>query len=153
MKSIHRLCLAIILCLAFAVPGFAAESTTPTYYNPGRQAFVVKIAWVAAAGATHADYAIPSAAMDVILAGGYYLFKARTVPSGVAVPAANYDLTLDTANGFDVLDGNLANRSDTATEIAVPSVYAEPIVDQLTVTFANLGANGAGDLYLYFARY
>lgn len=52
---------------------------------------------------------------------GYYLIEARTNPGAVA-PQALYDIVLNDSDGIDLMGGQLANRSATVSERAIPAL-------------------------------
>jgi len=79
-----------------------------------------------------------------------------TVPSVARPPTANYDITLTTPHGTDLLDGDGANRSDTVVEVAwiedavgATGQAEVPGNDELHFEVANAGAGGAGVAVLY----
>lgn len=78
-----------------------------------------------------ADVTIP--ASDLKNYQGAYLYRVITDP-GATAPDADYDIVLNDAYGFDVMEGTLANRSATATETIEVTI---PIYGQLTAVFTN----------------
>lgn len=79
-----------------------------------------------------------------------------TVPSVANPPTANYDVTLTTPHGTDLLDGDGENRSDTVVEIAwieeaegTTGQAETPGNDELHFEVNNAGAGGAGLAVLY----
>lgn len=84
--------------------------------------------------------AITSKASDDIISGE--IMHAETNP-GATAPTANYDITVSNANAVDVMGGELADRSASASEQAFPKAgngYG-PIVVNSVLTFA--GANNS----------
>ena len=61
---------------------------------------------------------------DSIQAIDGYVFMVVTDPDDDTAPTDAYDITLKDDNGVDVMGGELANRSDTASEQAVPKIDA-----------------------------
>lgn len=103
----------LVIALALTIPAFAAGSVTPSYGGRGDWKWV-KLECTAGAGGAFSDYTIPVEINGAVL-------QVITDPGGTA-PTANYDITLLDANGVDLMGGSLANRSETATEIAQPLV-------------------------------
>lgn len=50
-----------------------------------------------------------------------YIYQAVTDP-GTTAPTASYDITITDANGVDIMGGELADRSATATQQVVPKI-------------------------------
>lgn len=75
-----------------------------------------------------------------------YIFLVVTNPGGVA-PTTLYDITLTDSDGVDIMGGELANRSATLSEQAVPlmgNVYGSRFVNgTLTITITNNSVNSA----------
>jgi len=71
---------------------------------------------------------------------GWWITKAQTNP-GSTPPTAAYDITLVDADGSDILDGELLDRSASLTEIAVVAVQIPS--GGLTFTIANQSAASA----------
>lgn len=76
------------------------------------------------------------------------LIGAITVPSGSAVPSANYDIAVNDADSVDVALGALANRSDTNTEFVAEASMAGVAHSKLTIAITNAGNSKQGILYL-----
>jgi len=118
---------------------------------------IVQVDWV-----DTPDLALNTAydGIDQLLAG-WYCFMAETIPgAGGAAPDDQYDIVLTNSVGTDIFGGELANRSNTSNEVAVPKIDAAygpfPIKhnDSLTFTLTNnTNASGTGTIYFYFARY
>ena len=81
------------------------------------------------------------------------VIKAVIVPDGGGTaPTTLYDLTILDENGVDVLDGNGADCSATATEYLEYGDGLGGVVDStLTLTIANAGDAKGGLVYLYYA--
>jgi hypothetical protein len=139
---------------------FAADTVTVTTHKKQDGAFVVTIAWQAAAAGTKADYVFRTSnsgaeapIMDALINNGYYLYAVRTIP-GTTAPAANYDIDIDDSNSVDIMFSALDDRSATAAEeINAPNV-PKIIDDDLTIQWANVtNANCTGTIKLFFALY
>ena len=99
-----------------------------------------KLEWTSTAG---------GAASDVTTVPVYGRVVALvTIPDAVAVPTVSYDVTVTDAEGYDVMQGAGANRSDTATETAVPTAYSVAF-GMLTIAVANAGDAKSGTVVLY----
>jgi len=144
----------VLLIVLFAASAYAADGEAYTFEcQDGNGTCLYTITWTAAADGSKADYTLVTAETDRLYKG-YYLYSARTIPGSTA-PAADYDITVnDTDERMDLMSGNLADRSATATEKASASTTAEPIMSGIYVTWSNVtNANATGTLLLYFARY
>ena len=83
--------------------------------------------------------------------------RLETVPSVGNPPTANYDITLTTPHGTDLLDGAGENRSATASQapagikdaVGATGQAEVPANDELHFEVANAGAGGAGVAVLY----
>jgi hypothetical protein len=71
-----------------------------------------------------------------------------TVPSGVAAPTDNYDITITDDDGDDVLLGTGQNRSATLTQF-VSTGLAVAANKKLTLNVSNAGNAKAGTTILY----
>lgn len=104
----------------------------------------VVISWVADA----ADGSIPT--LTTTDFSGWWLTKAVTNP-GATAPTALYDITLVDADGLDLADGSLENRSATASE--VETMAAQIGGGGFVVTLANnLVHSAVGILRLFMNR-
>ena len=116
----------------------------------------MKIEWVAdAAAATVPNTALVSAGDYSAYLAGRSCGLAVTIPDGTTAPTANYDITIEDANGIDMMGGQLTNRSATAKEQVVPKigdVYGARLCSGIwTFKLANNAVNSAaGTCYLYF---
>jgi hypothetical protein len=85
-----------------------------------------------------------------------YVLMVETDPDGTAVPSADYDITLKTANGADVMGGALADRSATDAELALPIVSTTktsvPVVGKLTFDVTGAGNDKKGVLNIYYSK-
>jgi hypothetical protein len=145
----------LVVFFLLCTSAWAAEATSETVVRFGQDGTVlVVIDWTASASGTHADYAIDADTVSELWTGGYYIYAVVTIPGTGTAPAANYDLTIDDDTyGYDLLGGNLANRSDTDTEKVTPDSVAEPCTKGMTVTFDNLGNDGEGQILIFCAKY
>ena len=87
-----------------------------------------------------ADGSVPNTALSVKLSG---LLLALETNPGATAPTLNYDITLEDAEGHDVLQGVGANRHNTNTE-KVAAVYSgttihPPVAMSDTLTFKLAG--------------
>jgi len=82
---------------------------------------------------------------------GHAVWMCQTVPG--TTPTASYDIVINDANSEDIFGGNLANRSNSASETIFPgngSVYGTiPIVGALTFVVSNAGASKTGSIILH----
>ncbi len=88
---------------------------------------------------------------------GYWLRAIDTIPDGESAPSADYDITLEDEDGFDILSGAGADHSDSVQERAIPLVGTTPITvpvgGGLTLKIASNEVNGAkGAIRLYFSK-
>jgi hypothetical protein len=77
---------------------------------------------------------------------GYWLFYVETDP-GSTGPTADYDIVINSASGYDIMGGALADRSATVTQRAFADLsnikHSPPIDGALTVAVSNTTANSA----------
>lgn len=140
-----RLRLAFVVALvvvALVAPADAVGTVTQTHSRTGN---IRKVVFTCTGDA--ADGSFPATALSVPIEGR--LIQIVTDPGSTA-PTDNYDITLVTAAGLDVLQGVGANR-DTANTEAAAIVFSgtaiNPVVDEtdtLTLTIANSSVNSAG---------
>lgn len=77
------------------------------------------------------------------------LLRAVFVPdSGGTQPSDNYDVVINDADGYDVLAGQGANKSNAAAVTVVASMGAVAN-DKLTLGVTNAGGSKGGVVYLY----
>jgi hypothetical protein len=111
--------LAILLVLL--IPAMALSVGTGTYttsYNPDQATnYKTKILTVSITDDT-AGTTVALAETDVL---GYFLCSMETNPGSTA-PTDDYDIVVNTAGGADLLGGAGANRDQTNTEIAYPTI-------------------------------
>lgn len=101
----------------------------------------IKFAWTSSAGGA-AD-STTTAVFDG------KLICVTTVPSGVTAPTLNYDVQVQDTDGVDLLAGNGANRSDTATEHITFTSLGAVCKSTLTLAVTNAGNAKLGDVYIY----
>jgi hypothetical protein len=72
-----------------------------------------------------------------------------TVPDGGATqPTDNFDIVLNDADGYDILAGQGANRSNAAASTVVASMGAVA-TDKISLAASNMGDSKGATLYLY----
>jgi hypothetical protein len=107
---------------------------------PGGRKYV--LAWTADANGD-----VSGAPAQFALGAGV-LRQYRFIPgTGGNQPTNLYDVTLTDPDGFDVLEGNGANRSNVAIEVlANKQIYAEPRTHELVVAAAGNAKRGTVEL-------
>lgn len=118
-----------------------AGTVTLTETNRVSRVKKIKWAWTSTAGG----------AADKVTSGKYYgrVVALVTIPAGGgSAPSLNYDITVTDAETYDVMQGAGANRSDTATETAVPTAYSVAF-GALTINVTNAGNAKSGTAILY----
>jgi hypothetical protein len=104
-----------------------ASSYTQEEFMPGTGIVVFKLDITADADdASIDDITFNTSLIDYLVKNGYYFARMVTIPSGVTAPTDNYDVTLEDANGRDLLAGTGLNRDEANTEEASPPSF-EPI--------------------------
>lgn len=148
--------LAVIITMVFVSTSFAASSVVVTkgQYLDGENKTLL-FTWIA-----HTDGSVTAQTTtteETNFIKGYYLCAAVTNPGGTA-PADNYDLTVTNADSIDLFGGALANRDESNSEYAVPTIATGvkgcAFVDgALTVNWSAVTTNsGNGTLKLFFAK-
>lgn len=118
---------------------------TVTQENSLTGAGGIKLATLTVVGDA-SDGSVPDTVLDHKFSGR--IVALETDPGSTA-PTANYDITLEDANGHDVLEGVGANRSASATEkvsVVFSGTSVHPpvdISDVLTLKIANQSVNSA----------
>jgi len=129
----------------------AGSWTTPVYnlVSSGSAFKTITLEFTAdSADHTIPNYAFPAAML--VFAKGLYIYSVKTIPGNTA-PTDQYDVVFNDADGFDVLQGGLANRSATNVEQIFPS--AVPVDETLTVVVTNnLVNSGSATIKIYLAR-
>lgn len=100
----------------------------------------VKWSWTSTAGGV-ADLATNKSYYGEVVA-------VVTDPDGTAAPSADYDITITDVEGYDVLQGAGADRSDTTTETEVPAAKSVAF-GKLTLNVTNAGNAKSGVVVLY----
>jgi len=100
-----------------------------------------------------------SGAVDVTTSYISGILRRVSFAPGDPAPDADYDVTLLDSAGYDVLNGQGADRSATEAETIAPGVEtivdavssAAPVAlaDELNLVIAGAGAEKEGDIYLY----
>jgi len=118
---------------------------------------VITIEWTSATGgavscniaSTYAGALPDYAAKPTKITG--FLRAVETDPDGTTAPSADYDIELNDPNGYDIVDGNLADRSDTDTEVVVPTspIYCD---FEIALAITNAGDEKKGVVKLFLAN-
>lgn len=142
----------ILAAILFFIP-VAAFCTAPDHVHStdqfilgGRRMYLHEVTWEAddATGAI-ANITIP--ASDLKKYKGAYLYRVITDP-GATSPTDDYDIVINDAYGYDIMEGALANRDEANTETVEVTI---PVYGQLTAVFTNNSVNSAtGKLILLF---
>jgi len=114
MKRIF-LFIVILIFLFIPISGMTAGTVTQTYTKVTDDVRCLTYSWTGDA----ADGSVPATASTISVDG--YIILVITNPGSTA-PTALYDITLTDGDSVDVMGGQLANRSATATEQAVPKI-------------------------------
>lgn len=152
MNKLFRYVIIGILGLSLFLPitSFAVGTVTQAKANLSYYVSKITLTWVGSTVTTVGS--VPSTETTWPIDG--YVFLVITNPGGTA-PTALYDIVLNDTSGFDIMGGELANRSDTVTEQAVPkisSVYGSRFVSgKLTfVLTGNSVSAGTGTVEIYY---
>lgn len=105
------------------------------------------------------DASFPATALNAEIQGkifGHFLYAMETNP-GTTSPTDNYDITLEDADGLDILGGAGADRDASATEKVMPKINGieapVPIDGPLTLKITNNSVNSAViSIKFYFVR-
>ena len=147
----------ILLSLLFPALCLAAGSVSQDiqWSSDGNKAFIT-ITWTG----DSSDGTVPETDIkDVALSGtkGFFLYMAETVP-GTTAPTADYDITLNTPDDFDIMGGALGDRSANTVERVKPLSGTDvfyPLLDGRTLTLAitnNSVHSATGTIRLYLAK-
>jgi len=143
----------LAIALLFLLPpwAMAAGTVTQTYVQKTNNVFCLTYSWIADATL----HTVPATDSTVAVDG--YVILVVTNPDDDTAPTNAYDITLTDENNCDVMGGNLADRSDTNSEHAVPkigSVYGGRWVSGiLTLNISNNSVNSAaGTVAVYIQR-
>ena len=152
LTAFLAVCIMLLPLLAWG----AGSVTVTTENILGQEIRLIKFAWTAdVAAATVPATTLTTAQSEFVQ--GYYLCGAETDP-GTTGPTALYDITITDSGGNDLMGGELANRSATETEYAIPklnsSVYGcRFVVTPLIFTLTGNSVNSAtGTCTLFFAK-
>lgn len=152
LTAFLAVCLMLLPLLAWG----AGSVTVTTENILGQEIRLIKFAWTG----DSSDGSVPATTLTTTQAQfvqGYYLCGAQTDPGGTS-PTSNYDITITDSGSNDLMGGELANRSATATEYVIPklntSVYGcRFVVTPLTMTLTGNSVNSAtGTITLFFAK-
>ena len=147
-----RICLFIVILAFLFIPisGMAAGTVTQTYTKLTDDVRCLSYSWTGDAS----DGSVPATASTVAIEG--YVVLVVTNPGDTA-PTTLYDITLTDADSIDIMGGELADRSATLTEQAVPkidAVYGSRWVSGiLTLNITNQDVHSAtGTVVVYIQR-
>ncbi len=110
----------LFACLLIAPSGAWAAGTCTETPLKILSANVYQVTWTCTADS--GDNSFPATDSKQAING--YVFYVKTIPSGATAPTDQYDIVLNDSDGIDIMGGELANRSDTAGEEAVPKIDA-----------------------------
>jgi len=132
------------------------ELKTLTPFGTSKEVLELTVDWTSATGGASttstADINFLTQTVSEIIKGRY-LQSVQTVPSATAAPTADYDVAINDANGEDLMDGGLADRSATAAETVFPAAdgvnAVVPIVSDLSIAITNAGDAKKGKAILF----
>lgn len=90
------------------------------------------------------------AIMDII--EGSWLYLMEVVPTSGNEPAAAFDVDIENKRNSHILDTTPIHTATSFVSGAETLGVFPPIMDQLTVNIAALGAGNQCDIYLYFSK-
>jgi len=134
----------------------ASELKPITPFGTDKEVLELTVEWTSSTGGASTTSTadinyMTQTVSDVIK--GRYLMQAQTVPDGTDAPTAAYDVAVNDANGEDLFDDGLANRSATAAESVFPASdgvnAVVPIVSDLSIAVTNAGDTKAGKVILF----
>lgn len=159
MKKIVSILVIVLFVMVHVTAMAGSTVTAATSYNPDQYTNyknkVIKI--------TIADEASPVAAVTTTLSEtdvlGYFLCSMETVPGSTA-PTNDFDITLSTAGGFDILNGAGANLDSPTPNVVYPTIDSTtgqkgcvPVNSALTLSFSgNSVANATATINFFFTR-
>lgn len=114
MKRILILLMILATFVLFPVLGHTAGTCDAVIVNLTREFAYIQYSWVGDSG----DGSVPATDSPRIEAA--YIVLVITNPG--TTPTASYDITLTDADSVDVMGGELADRSNSATEQVVPKI-------------------------------
>jgi len=126
-----------------------------TPFGGGDEVLELTIDWTATTGGASttstADIDFMTQTVSEVIKGRY-LVEVQTVPDGTTAPTASYDVAINDANGEDIMDGGLADRSATAAESVFPASdgvnAVVPIMGDLSIAVTNAGDTKKGKTIL-----
>lgn len=170
MRKYIAILLTVLMVFAAQWAFAAGSSSTATFYEtPDGRLLIMKIAWISddTDGTVSPELTALLDADTTVRHWSQYewgwIEKVVTLPDSTSAPTANYDITLEDANGFDILGGACEDRASATDELVLPtdsngvpmptSIYtgAGP-EDTLTLTIENAGNTKAGTVYIYVTR-
>jgi len=140
----------VIVLLAAASPGLAAESVTQTWTNCTATVDCLALAWQA-----DPNGALTATASNRSIDG--YVIQVVTNP-GATAPTDNYDIALNNSDGADVCGGALADRDTATSEIALPKPDGTNYVEAWVSGILTLAVTGnsedsaTGTIKVYIRR-
>ena len=141
-----KLFLTIVMFLAMVSVGYGAGTCTQDWAEHGAMK-IATLTWTTSAGGV-----FTSTATSKSING--FVVMVETNPDGTAVPTVDYDITLLNSGGADIMGGTLADRSNTATEMAMPligTIYTGIAVQGgLTLTVSNAGNSKIGTVKIFY---
>lgn len=149
MKNLFKLITVLIALFLFSTPAFAdgiASETAERMTHPETGKAILKVTLNCTIGAT--DVTI-GPAIDGHVLKGRKLTHVETVP-GTTAPTDASDLTLSTANGLDILDGEGTDLIDSTSILGtVGGVNGvdKPMIIDTVLTFAVTNNVAANSLY------
>lgn len=164
MKKLLSL-LAILTIVFFATSALAVTGTLGTQTmergtTPSGKRFVtITVPWTSTAGgafvATTDEITRADTSTYTVYIQNLRLKRMTTVP-GATAPTDNYDITITTDDGEDILGGEGANRDTSTSETVTPAVgnaYQYPSFrTKLTINISNAGNAKTGTVILYFVE-
>lgn len=152
MKKVKVILAAALLLLILPILSWAGDSVvTVSYTSVNAEVSTIDWAWTAkTADGTVTDTACSS------FKG--WVFMATTDPGAVTPPQASYDIEIVDADGVDIFGAELNNRSQTASEHAVPKIgssyYGARFINgtlTMKLTGNNVG-DATGVVKIYYTR-
>lgn len=155
--------MALFASVILLATGHADDSTmTEEVYTIGTSMVVHELVWTADA-ATGAFTSTNTKNIDGYVfcvesdpapyTIGYYFGTTYTATAGSDAaysPTALYDITLTDTSGLDVMNGTMADRSQTATESVQPKFGGIPVYGPLTVNISNNSVVSASGIIRIF---
>lgn len=156
-RFVTSIVLGLLILCPFVVHAAGSWATSSGNNIPNAPFKTLTLVFTAdAANATVPNYSFT--ASDLAFVKGYWLIGVETDP-GATAPTPLYDMYILDANGKDIMGTTLEDRSDTATQVAIPkwdgANYGFPPLDgtALTVTVSNNAVNSATvTLKIYLSR-